>query len=549
MSKDIYDDVGSFQLSQMDTGERVERMVDIYESVDAVRTQTTGTDPETRAHQPDVHVKEEKQTIDSLKANSTAEKQNFLSSDQNLTEERKQLERRYQILKEEKVEIINNFKNLTERNTKLLRTYEDVLKKFGWKEFGTSYYYISTVVKTWAESRQYCRERGADLVIINSREEQEFMKNLNIDTWIGLSDKLSEGGWKWVDGSALTTEFWMNGEPNNAGNEDCAVLNVLSGAPNNWNDVSCSSRNKLICEIPLKLTWRILRSVEGSVQTERITLRMSNINYDNLGISEMDVEKRTIINEAIYNDEDIYRGQNTETKKNSGSRRSRLVAVSLGLLCFFLLVTNIVLLISYVHVKEDKDGLSQTVDLWNASLTLERENLKSTIQNLNEDRQQQDRRYQILNEEKDEINNKLKQLTERKTPTCDVVNSEEWRKFGTSCYYISTRLKNWAESRQYCRERGADLVIINSREEQEFIKNFKIDAWIGLSDEESEGGWKWVDGSALTSEYWGPGEPNDYGNKEDCAASAHWITEFNNWNDAPCFHNKGWICELTLMSI
>ncbi|XP_062865236.1 CD209 antigen-like protein E [Trichomycterus rosablanca] len=255
MAKDIYDDVGSFQLRQMDTGERVERMVDIYESVDAVRPQTTGTDPETRTHQPDVHVKEEKdglfQTTESLKANSTAEKQNFLSSNQNLTEERKQLERRYQILIEKKDEITNNLKNLTERNTKLLRTYEDLVKILGWKKFGTSFYYISTWVKTWAESRQDCRERGADLVIINSREEQEFINNLNIYTWIGLSDVQSEGGWKWVDGSALTTAFWSQGRPNNDRNEDCVLLYWRSGNLYNWFDVSCSNVYYWICEFPL----------------------------------------------------------------------------------------------------------------------------------------------------------------------------------------------------------------------------------------------------------------------------------------------------------
>uniref|UniRef100_A0A8C1UDT9 Si:dkey-181c13.1 n=1 Tax=Cyprinus carpio TaxID=7962 RepID=A0A8C1UDT9_CYPCA len=90
-----------------------------------------------------------------------------------------------------------------------------------------------------------------------------------------------------------------------------------------------------------------------------------------------------------------------------------------------------------------------------------------------------------------------------------------------SSYYISSEWKNWTDSRRDCLQRGADLVIINNKEEQEFIVNMTSAniVWIGLTDSDNEGVWKWVDGN------------------EDCAVSQY------SWADFPCNYTFVWICE------
>ncbi|XP_038580076.1 NKG2-A/NKG2-B type II integral membrane protein-like [Micropterus salmoides] len=43
---------------------------------------------------------------------------------------------------------------------------------------------------------------------------------------------------------------------------------------------------------------------------------------------------------------------------------------------------------------------------------------------------------------------------------------EGWKRFGFSCYFKSNEEKTWYNSRRDCQSRGADLVIINNKEEQ-----------------------------------------------------------------------------------
>ncbi|XP_023190394.1 CD209 antigen-like protein E [Xiphophorus maculatus] len=118
--------------------------------------------------------------------------------------------------------------------------------------------------------------------------------------------------------------------------------------------------------------------------------------------------------------------------------------------------------------------------------------------------------------------------------------------FCPSIYYFSSARETWGKSRKDCQERGADLVIINSREEQNFLSRFKERLWIGLTDTEKEGEWKWVDGTRLDTSYWGQGEPNSHENKDENCGEIRLFDEENNWNDVPCEVHNYWICERKL---
>uniref|UniRef100_A0A4W6EF80 C-type lectin domain-containing protein n=1 Tax=Lates calcarifer TaxID=8187 RepID=A0A4W6EF80_LATCA len=71
-----------------------------------------------------------------------------------------------------------------------------------WVYFKHSFYYISSTTKSWQDSRNDCLQRGADLVIINSKEEQVQFKQR---TWIGLTDRETEGTWRWLAAKTIYT--------------------------------------------------------------------------------------------------------------------------------------------------------------------------------------------------------------------------------------------------------------------------------------------------------------------------------------------------------
>uniref|UniRef100_A0A8C1L9V0 Uncharacterized protein n=1 Tax=Cyprinus carpio TaxID=7962 RepID=A0A8C1L9V0_CYPCA len=89
-----------------------------------------------------------------------------------------------------------------------------------------SFYYVSTEIKSWTESRINCMERGADLLMINSTEEQEFMKKIVCST-----------------NSTLTSGFWSVGQPNGRRIQNCVVSSSVS-----WADTQCNYTYKWICE-------------------------------------------------------------------------------------------------------------------------------------------------------------------------------------------------------------------------------------------------------------------------------------------------------------
>ena len=94
-------------------------------------------------------------------------------------------------------------------------------------------YYRSTGSAFWTDARTACSNMGGYLVTVTSAAENNFIFGLWPSGWIGLTDEVNEGVWRWVTGETYSYSSWNPGEPNNAGNEDYVQF-VGSGR---WNDL------------------------------------------------------------------------------------------------------------------------------------------------------------------------------------------------------------------------------------------------------------------------------------------------------------------------
>lgn len=116
---------------------------------------------------------------------------------------------------------------------------------------------------------------------------------------------------------------------------------------------------------------------------------------------------------------------------------------------------------------------------------------------------------------------------------------------GYGRYLLCIHAKDFAGAQTDCGDQGGSLVALHSEQEQAALLQIASDQglpreyWIGLSDQDDEGDFDWVDGSSVDYLNWGGGEPNDF-DEEDCAE----LTGSGAWNDLDCGASLPYICRL-----
>ncbi|XP_072204913.1 C-type lectin domain family 2 member B-like [Excalfactoria chinensis] len=117
-------------------------------------------------------------------------------------------------------------------------------------------------------------------------------------------------------------------------------------------------------------------------------------------------------------------------------------------------------------------------------------------------------------------------------PEVSHVCHDAWVGFQGKCYYFSDTESAWNSSREHCQQLGASLATIDSKEEMEFMLQFRgpANCWIGLHWAEGDERWTWADGSAFSNRI----QPHDGGR---CA-----YLNGDRISSALCHTEKFWVC-------
>lgn len=126
----------------------------------------------------------------------------------------------------------------------------------GWVEHGTHCYLNLKDQSTWNRGEEECLKLCANLPVIKSAAENDFLVDLmendgwSFHFWLGMESVNRDNVFQWVDGTQVADGFsaWAPGEPNLRGIENCAYMYMTGLKKGWWNNNECWRIRSLVCQ-------------------------------------------------------------------------------------------------------------------------------------------------------------------------------------------------------------------------------------------------------------------------------------------------------------
>lgn len=409
-------------------------------------------------------------------------------------------------------------------------------------ELDGHYYRLFVSIGSWHQAQRYCRAMGGQLVKIDSRAENDLVTALwgksNRPVWIGAHSDAA-GRWQWADGSPLGFTDWLAGHPDRATPHQAVAIGASTTS--RWINVPDGVRAKYLCEwdsdprAPVDAPQGVL---PGAVEFEAHWYRafydpasqeqarvMCEAMGGGLVVIETEAEDRfvrtlpasawTVIG-AVCTEAYNWRWIDGGDITYSNWRPGELPDYS---------GEELMVILDTRTGQWDWAPINWRPTTWPLGFICEWDHPPAP---------------EVLDA------GRAATAPPPRAASDDPDAAGEYFTFAGHWYKAFYTPTTWHDAQAQCESLGGHLIYIDDEEENDFASlflTFEVGIfWIGATDEQQEGNWRWADGSEVAAAFWTEGEPNNYGGGENAAAGGH-INGVCRWNDLPADELHVFICE------
>ncbi|XP_006119560.2 macrophage mannose receptor 1-like isoform X1 [Pelodiscus sinensis] len=400
---------------------------------------------------------------------------------------------------------------------------------------GVHYQINSQSVLMWHQARKSCQQQNAELLSITELHEQTYLagltSTLSSSLWFGLNSLNFNSGWQWSGGSPFRYLNWVPGSPSPEPGKTCGALNPGKGAK--WENRECDQKLGYICKKGNATLESFIIPSETNVPIKCPAQWMSYAGHCYI----------------LQRDTKIWKDALTSCRKEDGDLASihnveeySFIVSQLG----YMPTDELWIGLNDLKVQmyfEWSDGTPVTYTRWlRGEPTHANNRQEDCVVMKGQDGYWADRACE----------KKLAYICKRK-PLADTSVEEEinepdchkgWKRYGFHCYMISSIFASFSEANQTCLENQAYLATVENRYELAYLTSLtglrpEKYFWIGLSNIEEKGTFKWTNGEAVLFTHWNSEMP---GRKSGCVAMRTGIAG-GLWDVVKCEEKAKFLCK------
>ncbi|NXO51028.1 MRC1 protein, partial [Aramus guarauna] len=399
---------------------------------------------------------------------------------------------------------------------------------------GTHYQINSESLLTWHQARKSCQQQNAELLSVTDLREEMYLLGLTSDLgvnaklWTGLFSAL-DSGWQWMGGSPFR---YLNWAPGNPSVESGKICGTFQGRNGKWENHVCDRKLGYICQ---KRNSSLDSSIIASGDLKPFKCPREWVAYAGHCY-------------RIYRTPKIWKEAQSSCRKEDGELASihnieeySFTVSQLG----YKPDDELWIGLNDFRVEmyfEWSDGTPVTYTKWHHGEPTPTRNKADCIVMKGEDGSWADTACEM----------KLGYLCKRK-PLAEESGEAEitypgcqkgWMKHGFYCYSVGQLPATFSEAKRICEENEGYLATVRDRYEQAFLTsvigfNPAKYFWIGLSDMEEQGTFRWATGDAVTFTHWNAGMP---GREPGCVAMITG-TSAGLWDILNCEETNMFLCK------